>query len=180
MTLFSVIMSNISNANDNKHITQSAYDFEFERIEGGKMPLSDYKGKVILVVNTASECGFTGQYEDMQQLYDEYSEKGLEIIAVPSNEFGGQEPGSSEEIKDFCETKFAITFPLAEKEMVIGKDAHPFYEWAGDTLGFGTRPKWNFHKYLIDREGNLVDYYNSTTSPTADKVKKKIEDLLSK
>lgn len=180
MTLFSIIMSKSSNANDNDDNTQTAHDFAFQKIEGGEMPLADFKNKVVLVVNTASHCGFTGQYEDLQKLYDKYHDKGLEIIAVPSNNFGAQEPGTAEEIKEFCETKFAVTFPLAEKEDVIGNEAHPFYLWAGEKLGFGTRPKWNFHKYLIDKNGELVDYFNSTTSPSADNVKAKIEELLSK
>jgi glutathione peroxidase len=157
---------------------KTAYDFSFKKIEGGDMPLSEFKGKVIMVVNTASLCGFTGQFKDLQELYDKYESKGLVIVGVPANDFGGQEPKNNSEIKTFCETKFAVTFPLTEKEKVTGDNAHPFYKWAAQSLGMGSKPKWNFHKYLIDRNGKLVDYFNSPTSPTSDRVKNAIEKLL--
>jgi len=177
MSLFSIFSASPAEAKNTAQKT--AYDFSFRKIEGGEMPLSEFKGKVIMIVNTASHCGFTGQYEDLQKLYDQYHAKGLEIIAVPANDFGKQEPGTNDEIKDFCETKFAVTFPLAEKETVTGDSAHPFYKWAADELGFGSRPKWNFHKYLINKNGALVDYFNSTTNPNSDAVRKKIDKLLS-
>lgn len=175
MALFSILSGGAANANEPE---KNAYDFVFKKIEGGDMPLAEFKGKVLMVVNTASHCGFTGQYEDLQKLYAEYQSKGLEIIAVPSADFGNQEFGANDEIKEFCETKFAVTFPLAEKEVVSGDNAHPFYKWAGDELGFGTRPKWNFHKYLVDKNGKLVDHYNSTTNPNSASVRKRIDELL--
>ncbi len=157
----------------------SAYDFSFKTLMGQEpLPLSNFKGKVVMIVNTASECGFTPQYEGLQTLYDAYKDKGFVVIGVPSNDFGGQEPGSNETIAEFCKLNYGVTFPMASKEVVSGKDAHPFYLWAKEKLGFGTAPKWNFHKYLIDQNGALVDYYNSTTAPDADKVKKRVEELL--
>ncbi len=157
----------------------TAYDFAFTTLMGGEpLLLSAYQGKVLLVVNTASKCGFTPQYEGLEKLYQEYKDKGLVIIGVPSNDFGGQEPGSSEEIASFCRSNYGVTFPMAEKEAVSGDKAHPFYRWAKAQLGFGTAPKWNFHKYLIGRDGLLVDYFNSTTSPEADRVKAAIEKAL--
>ncbi|MDX1975226.1 MAG: glutathione peroxidase [Rickettsiales bacterium] len=160
--------------------TQNAYDFSFNTLMGGEpMPLSNYKGKVLLIVNTASKCGFTGQYEGLEKLYTSYKDKGLVVIGVPSNDFGAQEPGSSEEIANFCKLNYGVSFPMASKEAVSGDGAHPFYQYAKKTLGFGTAPKWNFHKYLINRKGVLIDYFNSTTSPDSTKVKTVIESALS-
>ena len=142
------------------------------------MPLSAYTGKVLLIVNTASQCGFTPQYDGLEKLYQEYKEKGLVVIGVPSNDFGGQEPGSSEEIAQFCKLNFGVSFPMASKEVVSGEKAHPFYIWAKEELGFGTAPKWNFHKYLVGRDGALVDYFNSTTAPDAERLKNAVEKAL--
>lgn len=149
----------------------TAYDYSFKTLIGEEpLKLSDYKGKVIMVVNTASKCGFTGQYDGLQKLYDTYKDEGLIIIGVPSNDFGQQEPGSAKEIAEFCKLNYGVTFPMAAKEVVSGDEAHPFYKWAKQTLGFGTAPKWNFHKYLIDKEGRLVDYFHSTTAPDSKKL----------
>ena len=156
----------------------NAFDFTFKNINGDDLPLSNFRGKVLLVVNTASECGFTGQYEGLENLYKEYGPRGLVVIGVPCNDFGKQEPGTEADIKNFCETRFHVTFPMTGKTTVSGDEAHPFYKWAGEVLGFGTKPKWNFHKYLIDKNGNLVDHFNSTTNPTAERVKEAIEKLL--
>jgi glutathione peroxidase len=157
----------------------TAYDYSFTTLIGEKpLPLSQFKGKVVLVVNTASQCGFTKQYDGLQKLYDTYKDQGFVILGVPSNDFGAQEPGSSEEIATFCKKNFGVTFPMASKQVVSGDEAHPFYLWARKTLGFGTAPKWNFHKYLIGRDGALLDYFNSTTSPEADSLKTAIEKAL--
>lgn len=157
----------------------SAYQFTFRQLMGGKpLPLADYKGKVLLIVNTASHCGFTPQYEGLEKLYSTYKEQGLVIIGVPSNDFGQQEPGSSEEIATFCKTNYGVTFSLAGKEVVSGSQAHPFFLWARKVLGFGSAPKWNFHKYLINRKGQIVDYYNSMTGPDSQKITSRIEGLL--
>lgn len=154
---------------------RSAYDFAFEAIDGSPMPLSDYRGKVLLVVNTASECGFTGQYEGLEALWNSYKDKGLVVIGVPSNDFGGQEPGSNEAIKEFCESRYRITFPMAGKTTVKGKNAHPFYGWAAAALGGDGTPSWNFHKYLIGRDGKVKDYFSSMTRPSASSLKTAIE-----
>jgi len=157
----------------------TAYDYSFTTLmEHQPLPLLQFKGKVVLVVNTASNCGFTKQYAGLQKLYDTYQAQGLVILGVPSNDFGSQEPGKDEEIAHFCETNYGVTFPMASKEVVSGKQAHPFYQWAREELGFGTAPKWNFHKYLIDRNGALVDYFNSTTDPEADRLVQAIEQAL--
>lgn len=159
--------------------TTTVYDFSFKTLIGGNpMPLSNYKGKVLLIVNTASKCGFTPQYEGLEKLYVTFKDKGLVIIGVPSNDFGEQEPGSSEDIANFCKLNYGVSFPMAAKEIVSGDEAHPFYAYAKKTLGFGTAPKWNFHKYLVNRKGVLIDYFNSTTSPDSAKVKTAIESAL--
>lgn len=159
----------------------SAYDYSFTSLKGGEpMPLSQFKGKVLLIVNTASACGFTGQYKGLEELYNKYKEQGLVVLGVPCNDFGKQEPGSSQEIVDFCQVNYGVTFPLTGKEKVKGNDAHPFYKWARQTLGFGTAPKWNFHKYLVDKEGYVVEYFNTTTTPDAKNVVNAIEKLLVK
>lgn len=157
----------------------SAYDYHFTTLIGEKpLPLSQFRGKVLLIVNTASQCGFTKQYDGLQKLYDTYKDRGLVILGVPSNDFGQQEPGSADAIAQFCKLNYGVTFPMASKQVVSGDDAHPFYQWAYDTLGFGTAPKWNFHKYLVDRHGVLVDHFNSTTAPEADSIKQAIEAAL--
>lgn len=158
---------------------KDAYRFSFKTLIGQKpLPLSQFRGKVVLVVNTASQCGFTGQYEGLEALYGRYKDRGLVILGVPSNDFGAQEPGTNEQIASFCKLNYGVSFPMAAKEQVSGKDAHPFYLWAKDVLGFGTAPKWNFHKYLINRKGQLVDYFNSTTAPDSDRLVVAIEQLL--
>lgn len=158
---------------------KTAYDFRFEALNGESLPLSAYRGKVLLIVNTASKCGFTPQYKGLEALYRHYKEKGLVIIGVPSNDFGAQEPGSAQEIKNFCEINYGVTFPMAAKQAVIGDSAHPFYLWAREVLGSGAAPKWNFHKYLIDKNGHLVDYFGSMTAPDAERVQQTIEAQLS-
>ena len=158
---------------------QTAYDFTFQKLrEEGSWPLKEFEGKVILIVNTASQCGFTPQYDGLEKLYNTYKDQGLVVIGVPSNDFGGQEPGTNEEIAHFCKINYGVTFPMTSKEVVSGDGAHPFYVWAKKTLGFGTAPKWNFHKYLVDRHGKLIDYFNSTTSPDSASVKKAVEKAL--
>lgn len=157
----------------------SAYDYRFKTLVGEKpLPLSAFKGKVLLIVNTASKCGFTNQYAGLEKLYSTYKDRGFVVIGVPSNDFGGQEPGSNEEIADFCKSTYGVTFPMTSKEEVSGKGAHPFYLWAQKVLGADAVPKWNFHKYLVDKRGKLVRYFSSETEPNADEVVKAIEFLL--
>ncbi len=148
--------------------SQSAYDYQFVGIDGTKIELAEYKDKVIVVVNVASRCGYTPQYESLQKLWSDYKNKNLVVIGVPTNNFK-QEPGSNKEIKDFCETNFGINFPMTEKLDVIGKDAHPFFKWAKESYGIGAIPKWNFHKIIIGKNGQVVDTFASFTKPNSKK-----------
>ena len=131
-----------------------------------------------MLVNVASNCGFTKQYSELQELYEKYNEKGLVVLGVPSNQFGGQEPGNNSEIKDFCETNFNITFPMTTKIDVKGDNAHPIYLWAKENYGNAAVPKWNFHKILINRQGKIEDTYSSFTKPMSKKLTSKIEEIL--
>jgi glutathione peroxidase len=156
----------------------NAHDFEFTAIDGGALPLSAWDGKPVLVVNTASYCGYTPQYRDLEALWQQYRDRGLVVLGVPSNDFGAQEPGTAAEIRTFCETRFAVDFPLTEKCRVIGGAAHPFYRWIAATLGEGAVPRWNFHKYLIDPEGALAGAWPSSVRPGDVAITGEIEKLL--
>jgi glutathione peroxidase len=158
--------------------TPGAFDHEFEAIEGGKMPLSAWRGKALLVVNTASFCGYTPQYEGLQKLWERYEAKGLVVIGVPSNDFGAQEPKSESEILGFCKGAYNVTFPLTTKVGVKGAGAHPFYVWARETLGVGSAPGWNFHKYLVARDGRLIAGYGSSVEPLSPQLIKAVEAAL--
>ncbi|MDC3127642.1 glutathione peroxidase [Candidatus Pelagibacter bacterium] len=151
-----------------------AYDFSFNGIDGNKIKLEDFKDKVIVIVNVASRCGYTPQYEDLQNLWSNYNEKGLVVIGIPTNNFK-QEPGTNKEIKDFCETNFGINFPMTEKINVLGKDAHPFYKWAKQNHGLSAIPKWNFHKIIVGKNGKVVETFASFTKPSSNKFIKAIE-----
>ena len=163
--IFTKVSANYSNL---------AYDYTFNNIDGNKLELKDYKNKVILVVNVASRCGYTSQYEGLQKIWTNYEKKNLVVIGVPTNNFK-QEPGSNKEIKNFCETNFGIDLPMTEKIDVIGKNAHPFYKWAKDNHGMGAIPKWNFHKIIIGKNGKIVDTFASFTKPTSSKFIRVIE-----
>ena len=158
--------------------SKTFFDFKINSINGEELDLSIFENKTILLVNVASKCGFTKQYDGLQNLYDDYKDKGLVVIGVPSNQFGGQEPGTETEIKNFCETNFNITFPMTSKYDVKGSNAHPIYMWANDTFGKSTVPKWNFHKILINKNGKIEDTFASFTGPLSNKVVKKIEQIL--
>ncbi|MBC7987303.1 MAG: redoxin domain-containing protein [Sphingomonadaceae bacterium] len=153
----------------------TAYDITMKTIDGKPMPFSAYRGKVLLVVNTASFCGFTPQYEALQKVQKTFTPKGFSVIGVPSGDFLGQEYKSNSEIKQFCESKFGINFPMTEKSKVTGRDAAPFFAWAGASLG---APKWNFHKYLVGRDGRLIAGFPSTVKPDAPEVTLAIEKAL--
>ena len=155
----------------------SAYDYEFNSINGDLIKLSQYKGKVIIVVNVASRCGYTPQYKDLQTLWSKYKSKDLVILGIPTNNFR-QEPGNNKEIKNFCETNFGITFPMTEKISVIGNNAHPFYKWARKDYGIGAIPKWNFHKIIIGKNGKVAETFSSITNPSSKKFIKVIENLI--
>ena len=154
------------------------FDLSIKSIDNDLINLSEYKGKIILLVNVASKCGFTKQYSGLQTLYEKYKDKNFVILGVPSNQFGGQEPGSNDEIKDFCETNFNITFPITDKTDVKGSNAHAIYKWAKENHGNSTVPKWNFHKILINKDGKIHDTFGSFTEPLSGKIKKQIELLL--
>lgn len=158
-----------------------AYGFSFTSITGEPLPLDAFRGKAVLVVNTASKCGFTKQYAGLQSLYDAYGERGLVVLGVPANDFAGQEPGTEAEIKQFCEGVYKITFPMTEKTTVVGKDAHPFYKWAAAQKKGGlifSAPRWNFHKYLIAPDGTLAGSFASQVGPESDELKAAIEAAL--
>ena len=157
---------------------RSAHDFTFTSIEGQSLPLESFRGKVVLVVNTASQCGFTHQYGDLQAVWERYRERGLVVLGVPSNDFGAQEPGSEAEIKTFCEVNFNVDFPMTTKVHVTGDEAHPFYKWAATKVGVLGTPRWNFHKYLVGPEGELIDWFATPTAPTSQKVRRAIETQL--
>ena len=154
------------------------FDLSIKGINNETINLSEFNGKTILLVNVASQCGFTKQYTGLQTLYENYKNKNFLVIGVPSNQFGGQEPGSNQQIKDFCETNFNITFPITDKVDVKGKNAHALYKWAKENYGNSTVPKWNFHKILINKEGKIQDTFNSFITPLSDKITKQIELVL--
>ena len=143
----------------------SAHDYSFDAIAGGPLPLTTFKDKVLLVVNTASKCGLTPQYTGLEQLYSDYKDKGLVVLGVPCNQFMGQEPGTEAEIETFCSTTFGIDFPMTAKVDVKEAGAHPFYKWAAEQLGEPAVPVWNFHKILIGRHGEALQAFGPRTEP---------------
>jgi len=155
----------------------TAYVFTFAALDGGDIRLGDFAGKPILVVNTASQCGFTPQYAGLQQLWARYHERGLMMIAVPSNDFGGQEPGGAAEIRETANHAYGVTFAIAEKAAVKGANPHPFYKWAANERPLDV-PRWNFHKYLIGRDGHIVAAFPSEIEPTDSRVIAAIEKEL--
>ena len=156
----------------------TAYDFTFNSIGGEPLPMSRFKGKAVLVVNVASQCGLTPQYSGLEQLWRERRDEGLVVLGVPANDFGAQEPGTENEIKTFCETRFAVDFPMTAKEHVIGNEAHPLYKWVSSELGEDAAPKWNFHKYLFNRDGTIAGTFGSRTEPNAPDLVAAIEAAL--
>lgn len=160
---------------------KSVHQFTVKDVRNNDVPLSAYEGKVLLVVNTASKCGFTPQLADMEKLYEEFKGQDFEILAFPSNDFNGQEPLEGEALEQFCMMEYQASYPIFDKMHVKGSDAHELFRFMGDKLANGrssSSPKWNFHKYLIDKEGRVRDYYYSITSPTARRVKENIKKLL--
>jgi glutathione peroxidase len=157
--------------------TQLAHEFKFIGIDGESINMSDYKGKVIVIVNVASRCGFTKQYEDLQNLWTNFKDNNLIVIGVPTNDFK-QELDSNKDIKNFCETNFNINFPITEKTNVLGKNAHPFYRWAKENHGKGAIPKWNFHKIIIGKDGKVADTFASITNPSSKKFVTFIEEQI--
>ena len=173
LTIIMIFFKNSSHAEYEKIF----YDFKINSITGDQIDLKDFKGKPILIVNTASYCGFTKQYNDMQELWEKYRDRGLIVLGVPSNSFN-QEKSDNSAVKEFCEVNFNINFPLTEITDVKGDNAHEIYKWAKANHGKSAVPKWNFYKILINKEGKIEDTYASLTSPTSNKITKKIENLL--
>lgn len=159
-------------------MSASAHQFTFQTIDGEPLPLTTFRDKVVLVVNTASKCGLTPQYDGLERLYSEYKDRGLVVLGVPCNQFAGQEPGTEQEIKDFCETRFAVDFPMTAKTDVKGETAHPFYKWALAELGEPGEPVWNFHKILIGRHGEAICAFGPRTDPMDDEVTSELERVL--
>lgn len=156
----------------------TAYQFSFNGLFVDRVPMTAFQGDVVLVVNTASRCGYTPQYEGLQAIYDEYRGRGFDIVGVPANNFRSQEPGSAEEIRQFCSLNYGVTFPMAAKTDVVGDARHPFYAWAEAQLGEAAVPQWNFHKLLIGRDGRLIAAFPSHTEPTSQDVRNAIQAAL--
>ena len=156
----------------------TAHSFSFTSIEGKPLPMSTFKGKAVLVVNTASECGLTPQYKGLEARWKARKDKGLVVLGVPSNDFGAQEPGSETQIKEFCEMRYGVDFPLTSKEHVIGGSAHPMFQWIAKELGEGAAPKWNFHKYLIGKDGRIAGTFGSRLEPDSPEVTQAIDAAL--
>jgi glutathione peroxidase len=157
----------------------SVYDFTVKTIRGEEQSLADYRGKVLLIVNTASKCGFTPQYKELQELYEQYRDRGFVVLGFPCNQFGHQEPGTEEEIEQFCQVNYGVTFPMFAKVDVNGENAHPLFQYLKEKAPgvFGTKAiKWNFTKFLVDRNGNVVARFASQTKPS--ELKNEIEELL--
>jgi len=158
--------------------TDSAHRFEFTSIDGEKLPIEAWRGHPVLVVNTASYCGYTPQYRELEALWQRYRERGLVVLGVPANDFGEQEPGSAADIKQFCQTNYAVDFPLTQKCRVIGGEAHPFYRWIVESLGEAGTPRWHFHKYLIGPDGELIGAWPSSVGPTYHRITGELDKLL--
>ena len=159
-------------------MSASAHEFAFQTIDGDPLPLTTFRDKVVLVVNTASQCGLTPQYDGLEKLYSDYKDRGLVVLGVPCNQFAGQEPGAESEIKTFCETRFAVDFPMTSKTVVKGEGAHPFYRWAMSELGEAAEPKWNFHKILVGKDGRAVRGFGSRTEPSDPDLRAAIDQAL--
>ena len=156
---------------------KSFHDFSIESISGGDIKLADYKNKVVLLVNTASQCGFTPQYAGLQKIYDWYKDDGLVVLGVPSDDFN-QELSSDDDVKKFCEIRYGVNFPLTSIQKIKGESAHPLYKWiSGNTSVIG-QPRWNFHKYLISKEGQILNWFSSMTSPTSEGLLNQVEQAL--
>jgi len=171
-----LILSIMLNAQEKSNSEKSIYNHTINSIDGEKINLADFKGKKILFVNVASECGFTKQYKDLQTLHEKYQDK-LVIIGLPCNQFGGQEPGTSKQIQTFCQRNFGVEFLITEKIDVKGNEQHPIYTWLTKKEINGKKSssvKWNFQKYLVDENGHLLDYYYSITNPMSEKITKQI------
>lgn len=176
---FIIIMALISSTSVNT-TADSVHEFKAKNIDGKETPLNKFEGKVLLIVNTASECGFTPQYEGLQAVYKSYNDEGLEVLGFPANNFGGQEPGTDEEIKQFCKVNFDVSFPMFSKISVKGDDMHPLFQYltTAENPDFTGEIKWNFEKFLVDRQGNLLHRFRSDTEPQSEEIINAIEKAL--
>lgn len=161
-------MTTASTTNQDSTV-QSFYDFKVESLDGKKVDFSQYKGKKVLLVNTASECGYTPQYADLQKLHETHG-NDVEILGVPANNFGGQEPGTNEEIASFCQKNYGVNFQMLDKTSVVGEDRHPLYAWLEQNAPNGEKPDWNFCKYLVNEDGKVVAFYNSKVKPMSEEM----------
>lgn len=159
---------------------QTVYDFRVKTIDGKEIFLSEHKGKALLIVNTASKCGFTPQYDSLEKLYKKYRDRGFEVLGFPANNFMGQEPGTDQEIKQFCSLRFNVTFPMFSKIDVKGKKIHPLYQYLTTETNFKGNITWNFNKFLVNPEGEVVGRFSSKVDPLSDEVTKRIEEILPK
>ena len=157
---------------------QTFYDFEVESITGETLNLSEFKNKVVLLVNTASKCGFTPQYSGLQKLHTKYKDEGFAVLGVPSNDFN-QELSKDSDVKEFCEIRFGVDFPMTSIQKIRGDDAHPLYKWISSQVSVIAQPRWNFHKYLVGRDGKIINWYSSMTSPSSSSLIIEVEDALS-
>ena len=165
----------LNSALQSRIVEGSAYNFTFKSIDGDNLDLSQFKGKPILLFNSASKCGFTSQYTGLQEIHEKYKDKGLIVIGVPSDNFN-QEPGTEKEIKEFCMVNFNITFTLTKKNDVIGENAHPLFKWINEN--YNARPKWNFFKFLIDKDGKLEKHFSSMITPSSPSLINTIEKII--
>ena len=163
--------------NSSQSTSQTLHDFNIESITGDNINLSEYKDKVVLLVNTASKCGFTPQYAGLQKLYDRYKADGFVVLGVPSNDFN-QELGNDAEVKDFCEIRYGVNFPLTSIQKIKGNDAHPLYKWISEEASVIAQPRWNFHKFLIGKNGEIINWFSSMTSPSSSGFITQIEDAI--
>ena len=162
----------------NATLTDSAHAFSFKSLEGKPLPLAQFAGKPMVIVNTASKCGFTPQYEGLEALWQAKRDHGLVVLGVPSNDFAGQEPGSASEIQSFCQVRYGVDFPLTEKVHVKGDEAHPLFQWIGAKGGFLAKPHWNFYKYLIGPDGRFIDWFSSITAPGSARFTRAVDRLM--
>ena len=157
--------------------SQSFHDFKIESITGDTIDLKDYKNKVVLLVNTASKCGFTPQYAGLQKLFDKYKNDGFTILGVPTNDFN-QEFSKDSDVKEFCEIRYGVNFPLTSIQKIRGDQAHPIYKWIASEVSVIGQPRWNFHKFLIGKDGNIINWFSSMTSPSSSGLMTEVEDAI--
>lgn len=177
MRIFIILFALMFFSSNSNSSEGSFYDFNIKSITGEEIKLSDYKDKVVLLVNTASQCGFTPQYSGLQKIYDRYKNDNFIVLGVPSDDFN-QELSNESDVKKFCEIRYGVNFPLTSIQKIKGDNAHPLYKWIASNVSVIAQPRWNFHKYLISKDGQILNWYSSMTSPTSDGLTKQIEEAL--